>query len=139
MNVIGIHDGHNASVAVIQNGRVIAACQEERLSRVKNHGGTPVKAIEETLRLGGIDSFEQVDKVVVAGRISQPPYITRTDVLQDYANMSRFGKSWLGGLRAISADNNLFRNVRMLAQRKWQINQAQSLRSASLAQAGVPL
>ena len=96
MNVIGIHDGHNASVAAIQNGRVIAACQEERLSRVKNQGGTPVNALEETLRLGGIDSFDQVDKVVVAGTISQPPYITRTDVLQDYAYKSRFGQSWFG-------------------------------------------
>ena len=139
MNVVGIHDGHNASVAAIQNGRVIAACQEERLSRVKNQGGTPIQALEETLRLGGIDSFDQVDKVVVAGTISQPPYITRTDVLQDYANMSRFGKSWLGGLRAISADTKLFRNVRMFAQSKRQINQAQSLRSASLVKAGVPL
>ena len=139
MNVIGIHDGHNASVAAIQNGRVIAACQEERLSRVKNQGGTPVNALEETLRLGGIDSFDQVDKVVVAGTISQPPYITRTDVLQDYADKSRFGKSWLGGLRSISADNKLFRNVRTFSQSKRQINQAQSVRSASLAKAGVPL
>ena len=48
MNVVGIHDGHNASVAAIQNGRVIAACQEERLSRVKNQGGTPIQALEET-------------------------------------------------------------------------------------------
>ena len=139
MNIIGIHDGHNASVAAIQNGRVIAACQEERLSRLKNQGGTPVKALEETLRLSGIDSFDQVDKVVVAGRISQPPYITRTDVLEDYANMSRFSKSWLGGLRAFSADNRVFRNARTLFQIKRKMDQTQSLRSASLAKAGVPL
>ena len=138
MNVIGIHDGHNASVAAIHNGKVIAAFQEERLSRLKNQGGTPVQALEETLRLSGIDSFDQVDRVVVAGTISQPPYITRTDVLQDYANMSRFGKSWLGGLRSISADNNLFRKVRAFSQSKLQINQTQSLRAASLAKAGVP-
>ena len=138
MNVIGIHDGHNASVAAIHNGKVIAAFQEERLSRLKNQGGTPVQALEETLRLSGIDSFDQVDRVVVAGTISQPPYITRTDVLQDYANMSRFGKSWLGGLRSISADNNLFRKDRAFSQSKLQINQTQSLRAASLAKAGVP-
>ena len=54
MNVVGIHDGHNASVAAIQNGRVIAACQEERLSRVKNQGGTPIQALEETLRLSAL-------------------------------------------------------------------------------------
>ena len=139
MNVIGIHDGHNASVAVVQNGRVIAACQEERLSRVKNQGGTPLQALEETLRLGGMTSFDQVDQVVVAGTISQPPYITRTDVLQDYANMRRFGKSWLGGLRAISADNQLFRKLRAFSQGQRQINQAQSLRATSLAKAGVPI
>jgi len=39
--VIGIHDGHNASVALVRDGRIELALQEERMSRVKNQGDAP--------------------------------------------------------------------------------------------------
>ncbi len=32
MIALGMHDGHNSSAAVLADGRVIAAVQEERLS-----------------------------------------------------------------------------------------------------------
>ncbi|HVO99150.1 MAG TPA: carbamoyltransferase C-terminal domain-containing protein [Bryobacteraceae bacterium] len=41
---VGIHDGHNASVAVVRDGRVTLALQEERLTRVKNQGDAPAGA-----------------------------------------------------------------------------------------------
>ena len=39
--ILGIHDGHNAGAALIKNGSVAAAIQEERLTNIKNHSGTP--------------------------------------------------------------------------------------------------
>ena len=39
--ILGIHDGHNAAAALLIQGRVVAALQEERLTRVKNQGGIP--------------------------------------------------------------------------------------------------
>lgn len=41
---VGIHDGHNASVAVVRNGRLELALQEERITRVKNQGDAPAGA-----------------------------------------------------------------------------------------------
>jgi carbamoyltransferase len=41
---VGIHDGHNASVAVVRDGRIELALQEERLTRVKNQGDAPAGA-----------------------------------------------------------------------------------------------
>jgi len=38
-NILAIHDGHNASVALLQQGVITYALGEERLSRMKNHGG----------------------------------------------------------------------------------------------------
>lgn len=38
---LGIHDGHNASAALIVDGRLELAVQEERLTRVKNQGDAP--------------------------------------------------------------------------------------------------
>lgn len=41
---VGIHDGHNASVAVVRDGQLAFALQEERLTRVKNQGDAPARA-----------------------------------------------------------------------------------------------
>jgi len=42
---VGIHDGHNASVAVVRDGRIELALQEERLTRIKNQGDAPAGAV----------------------------------------------------------------------------------------------
>ena len=47
MNVIGIHDGHNASACLIKNGELIAAIGEERLTRNKHQYGFPFKSIKK--------------------------------------------------------------------------------------------
>jgi len=39
--VVGVHNGHNSSAAVVQDGALAFALQEERLTRVKNQGGLP--------------------------------------------------------------------------------------------------
>ena len=45
--ILGIHDGHEASAALVKNGEVIAAIAEERLTNIKNHYGTPFNAIRK--------------------------------------------------------------------------------------------
>ncbi len=66
MKILGIHDGHGASAALVENGRIIAAVQEERLSRKKNQGGFPELAVEEVLSIAGC-GLGDVDKIVFAG------------------------------------------------------------------------
>jgi carbamoyltransferase len=66
MIVLGITDGHNASAAVVRDGKLIAAVQEERLTRVKNQWGMPEKAIEQVLSLAGV-TRDQVDIFAVTG------------------------------------------------------------------------
>jgi carbamoyltransferase len=43
--VVGIHNGHNAAAAVVRDGELLFALQEERLTRVKNQGGLPTKTL----------------------------------------------------------------------------------------------
>ena len=45
LEIIGIHEGHNSSVARVLDGRLCFAIQEERLTRVKNQGGLPVQSL----------------------------------------------------------------------------------------------
>ena len=44
MKIIGIHDGHNSSVAYMDNGEIIFAIQEERITGIKNEEGFPINA-----------------------------------------------------------------------------------------------
>ncbi len=50
---VGIHDGHNASAAVVRDGRIEFALQEERLTRVKNQGDAPGGAASIALQMAG--------------------------------------------------------------------------------------
>jgi len=66
MLVCGIHDGHNAAAALVADGRLLGALQEERLTRCKNQNGFPERAIDQLLRAHGA-SWGEVDAFVFAG------------------------------------------------------------------------
>lgn len=66
MYVLGIHDGHNASAALLQDGRIVAAVQEERLRNLKNAMGLPELAIRDVLSQAGVAAAE-VEWVALSG------------------------------------------------------------------------
>jgi carbamoyltransferase len=53
---------HDSAAALVIDGRIVAAAQEERFSRVKHDERFPVHAIEYCLKEGGLDA-EQLDYV----------------------------------------------------------------------------
>jgi carbamoyltransferase len=63
MIMLGLHDGHNATAALLVDGVVTAMVSEERLTYVKNEMGYPVNAINECLRIAGVNK-SKIDKVV---------------------------------------------------------------------------
>ena len=73
MIVLGIHDGHNASAALIINGELKCSIAEERLSRQKNHYGFPRQAIECVMDQGGIKPH-QIDRVAMSTKKLIPAY-----------------------------------------------------------------
>lgn len=57
--ILGLHLGHDATATLInQEGKVLAAIAEERLTRVKYHMGFPFMAIEEVLRIAMVTKSE---------------------------------------------------------------------------------
>ncbi len=51
MNILGINAYHgNASAAVVCDGRLVAAVEEERFNRVKYAAGFPAAAIRDCLK-----------------------------------------------------------------------------------------
>src|SRR5215831_20548458 len=65
MNILGINAYHgNASAAILCDGQLVAAVEEERFNRVKYAAGFPVAAIRYCLQAAGI-ALNEVDHVVV--------------------------------------------------------------------------
>jgi carbamoyltransferase len=62
--VLGIHFGHGAAAALIGDGRVLAAVEEEKVNRVKGYVGFPFLAVEYVLAVQG-KSMADVDRVAV--------------------------------------------------------------------------
>ena len=65
MNILGINAYHgNSSAAIVCDGRLVAACEEERFNRVKYAAGFPAQAIRYCLREAGL-TVGEVDHVAV--------------------------------------------------------------------------
>ena len=47
MKILGINDSHDAGVTLINNNKIVASINEERLNRIKLCYGFPEKSIKE--------------------------------------------------------------------------------------------
>ena len=59
MIIVGINDGHNASVCISKNKKIIFALSEERMTRKKNYFGMPQKTLDYALK--NIVRIDEVD------------------------------------------------------------------------------
>ena len=85
VNVLGIHCGHDSGAAIIQNGKIIAAINEERILNVKHYLGTPTKSIEEVFKISKIDP-SQIDLISITGiaEVSKP---SSSDLMPVFAQL----------------------------------------------------
>jgi carbamoyltransferase len=73
MKVLGLYDWHNAGASLVEDGRLIAAIEEERLSRNKIEFGFPYRSIAEVMRITGTE-WGEIDAVAVAGLRDPIPF-----------------------------------------------------------------
>ena len=59
---------HDSAAALIQNGEIIAAAQEERFTRIKHDKRFPKNAIKYVLQEGKIE-LNNIDYVIFFGRV----------------------------------------------------------------------
>jgi len=71
MIILGIHDGHNATAALIKDGTVLACASEERFTKIKNDLGYPQRAIESIIHDTGIHP-SQIDYIAFATIYYEP-------------------------------------------------------------------
>lgn len=71
MYILGIHIGHDAGAALVREGRVVAAVNEERFNKIKHYAELPWASVRYCLKEAGIDSTE-VDVVAVPTVLKVP-------------------------------------------------------------------
>jgi len=63
MNILGIGGfSHDSAAALVQDGRLLAAVAEERLTRIKHQGGTPRRAVQYCLEAAGLTA-DDIDHI----------------------------------------------------------------------------
>ena len=65
MKILGVHDGHNSSACLLEEGVVTWAIQRERMTNKKNDSGMPEEPIAEILKQTG-HVTEDLDEVALA-------------------------------------------------------------------------
>ena len=91
---------HDAAAALLSDGRIIAAAQEERFTRIKNEADFPRQAMEFCLRYGGLKASD-LDCVVFYDK----PVLKFARLLESYLAVAPGGwrtfpgvvSNWLGG------------------------------------------
>jgi carbamoyltransferase len=66
VNVLGLNAYHgDVSAAIVADGRLVAAVEEERFRRIKHIAGFPTEAIQACLKMAGLTGRD-VDHVAVS-------------------------------------------------------------------------
>lgn len=89
---MGIRYGHDASVALVIDGQIIANVAEERFTRTKNDGSFPINAIEYCLKEAGIEAGD-LDAVVFPSKGYIPePFFAFFAVPEEVVPIKKRGK-----------------------------------------------
>lgn len=67
ITVIGVSESHCATACLLRDGKIVACISEERLNRIKNYAGFPSLAVQEILRMAGLEPGD-VDRLVLHGQ-----------------------------------------------------------------------
>ena len=87
MNILGLSAFyHDSAAALIQDGEIVAAAQEERFTRIRHDAAFPSKAVEFCLRRGGVTQGD-LDAVV----FYEKPFIKAERLLETYLGTAPSG------------------------------------------------
>jgi carbamoyltransferase len=101
MRILGITDGQTSGAAIIEDGRILAAINEERIARIKLARGFPWQSIQEVLRMTH----------------TAPSEISAVGVAQVNMEFTEQIKDWPGWFEARAADQNLHNTFFKVASR----------------------
>lgn len=77
---------HDSAAAIVVNGKIIAAAQEERFTRIKHDESFPKNAIEFCLKEGGF-SLDEIDQII----FYEKPFLKFDRLLETYLSFAPSG------------------------------------------------
>jgi carbamoyltransferase len=116
MRVLGIHDGHDASAALIEDGRVVAAMEEERLNRTKNWSGFPEMAVKKIFEMASCTASD-IDIIAMHG--NHMPYPKDRQELMAVYEQTGSLKTTIRRFARRTALRTLYNEVRRADRLKW--------------------
>ncbi len=105
ITVLGVNDGHDCGAALVRDGKVVAAVQEERLTNIKHHSGAPKLSVPEVYKIAKIHPSEtDAIAIVSLNRVYSPleeyPFRVRLfEKLAPYLHGKSFVKFYVGLLQ----------------------------------------
>jgi carbamoyltransferase len=87
MNILGLSAFyHDSAAALVQDGEIVAAAQEERFTRIRHDAAFPARAVEYCLRAGGVTAGD-LDAVV----FYEKPFVKAERLLETYLGTAPSG------------------------------------------------
>jgi carbamoyltransferase len=115
MRILGISIYHDSAAALVEDGRIVAAAEEERFTRKKNDGCFPSQALLYCLREGRI-GFQDIDHVVYF----EKPFLKFERLIETYLSLAPCGFRSFCTLMPIWLREKLF-------QKKWIADKLRAL------------
>jgi carbamoyltransferase len=118
MLVLGLHDGHNATACLIEDGNVVFCLQEERINGIKNFNGFPHHAMQRALQWANL-TVEDLD-IFALGALHNPAWKDAQELIKQYSapqwkkNLTDFFK--------VSPLFRLYKSIKAGQRKKFLIN-----------------
>jgi len=110
MNILGISAYYHDSAAVIvSDGKILAAVQEERLTRKKHDASFPINAIKQCLTISKL-SYDEIDSVI----FYEKPFLKFKRLCSTYLGFSPLGFKSFRKAAPIWLGNKLFQKRNIL-------------------------
>jgi len=109
MRILGIHDGHNATACLFEDGKIKWVIQEERLRHEKNYDGFPLLAVENILQVESI-AFNDIDAVVLNGG-HQPKSMSRLERVEAFKALSSSKNKFKSNLKKIKFVDAFYKDM----------------------------
>jgi carbamoyltransferase len=123
--VVGVHNGHNSSAAVVEDGLLAFALQEERLTRVKNQGGLPKLTLQRIASDFPADGLNGTGlPLAFGGRNLTACDWQRDAILESYGRTS---SGPVGGLKRLARKNAFVSDSINLVKFRYLENELKSI------------
>ena len=113
ITVLGIHYFiHDAGAALVQNGKVLAAINEEKIRNVKHCGGYPTKSIGEVFKIAKLDPSE-VDAVAIVGIMGEK-ILPLTEMFPNYRSLFSYFSLLTGHKKGIELLTSYLQRIKKI-------------------------